>query len=198
MLQDNNFVFCCQWFWLQHVHPLVLTPAIPSVILSERNGDLNFEDRALKIVFTIFLLCCLSPLPTPAAEWGPGSFSSPSPTDKTFSDSKTVSTDLPEKSPLAVFLLGGVRFFRKVISPVDGDRCTMAPTCSHFGLQAIKKHGALIGFMMTADRIVHEYEEQRFVPTRWDGTSYRFLDPVENNDFWFAAPLQENGTGALP
>jgi len=157
----------------------------------------------LKFFFTLFLLCCFPPLATSAAQWGPESFNSATPNSKASQHSNNVSTKVTEKNPLAAFLLGSVRFFQKVISPVDGDRCTMAPTCSHFGLQAIEKHGALIGFMMTADRIVHEYEEQRFVPARWNGSSYRFLDPVENNDFWFtsppeASPRKEMGAGALP
>jgi hypothetical protein len=96
------------------------------------------------------------------------------------------------ENPVARFLVGGVRFFQKYISPVDGDRCSMIPTCSHYSLQAIRRHGAFLGFVMTADRIVHEYEEQRFVPAVWDGMTYRFYDPVENNDFWFSPP-EPNG-----
>jgi hypothetical protein len=98
---------------------------------------------------------------------------------------------------LSQILIRGVRFFQTVISPVDGDRCTMTPTCSHFSLQAIQKHGPVLGFMMTADRIVHEYEEQRYVPLLRAGPSLRYYDPVENNDFWFSRlsadgqPLQQ-------
>ena len=88
--------------------------------------------------------------------------------------------------PLARFLTGGVRFFRKVISPVDGPRCTMIPTCSEYALDALNKHGPFIGFMMAADRIVHEYEEQRWARQVRTPGGIRFLDPVEENDFWFS------------
>ena len=90
-----------------------------------------------------------------------------------------------ENGPLGRFLSGGIRFFQKVISPVDGPRCTMIPTCSHYALQALAKHGPFIGFMMSADRIVHEYEEQRWARPVRTPQGIRYLDPVENNDFWF-------------
>ncbi|NOY52815.1 MAG: membrane protein insertion efficiency factor YidD [Deltaproteobacteria bacterium] len=139
----------------------------------------------MKFFIPIFLISCLISLSSPAAEWGPGSFGPVSQKGETFRSSTAAASNLPERSPFAKFLVVGVRFFQKFISPVDGDRCTMDPTCSHFALQSIEKHGALLGFMMTADRIVHEYEEHRFVRARWDGKSYRFPDPVKNNDFWF-------------
>jgi putative membrane protein insertion efficiency factor len=123
-------------------------------------------------------------LPVQASEWGPWSVTPTAPV-WTGPPQEKDATSFSHSDPPALFLLASIRFFQQVISPVDGDRCTMSPSCSHYGAQAIRKHGALIGFMMTADRIVHEYEEQRYVPAQWDGQSYRFLDPVENNDFWF-------------
>jgi len=145
----------------------------------------------LNFFIPIFLISCLISQPASAGSWGPESFS-PALQEGQVPRSMTTAPGPAEQSPFAKFLVGGVHFFQKFISPVDGDRCTMAPTCSHFALQALKKHGALIGFMMSADRIVHEYEEHRFVSARWDGKTYRYLDPVENNDFWFTAPATED------
>ncbi len=122
-----------------------------------------------------------------AAEWGPWSSNTKAPALNDESSQK-IQKKPPSDNPVTVFLVGGVRFFQKYISPVDGPRCSMTPTCSSYSLQAIRKHGPLLGFMMTADRIVHEYEEQRYVPTVWDGNRTWFYDPVENNDFWFDRP----------
>ncbi len=129
-----------------------------------------------------------------AAEWGPWSSNDKAPVVGS-KDTVYAQTSPSAENPLSRFLISSVRFFQKRISPVDGDRCSMAPTCSHYSLQAIRKHGPLLGFMMSADRIVHEYEEQRFVPAIWDGRSYRFYDPVENNDFWFFPPQSNDLSG---
>ena len=80
---------------------------------------------------------------------------------------------------------GAIGFFQGYISPVDGDRCPCYPTCSQYGLEAVKKHGALIGLVMTFDRLIHESDENRQAPLVKVYGSYRYFDPVENNDFWW-------------
>ncbi|MBI5748701.1 MAG: membrane protein insertion efficiency factor YidD [Nitrospinae bacterium] len=87
-------------------------------------------------------------------------------------------------NPLSTFLDLSVKFFQNFISPVDGDRCSMSPTCSAYSREAIKKYGAIKGFVMTADRLIHEIDEQRFAAFIRKGNSLRFYDPPENNDFW--------------
>ena len=82
-------------------------------------------------------------------------------------------------------LMQGVKIFNKYISRVDGDRCPMHPTCSAYSLQVIKKHGFFIGFMMTADRLIHESNEMDYAPLVKVGDRYKFYDPVSNNDFWW-------------
>jgi hypothetical protein len=88
-------------------------------------------------------------------------------------------------SPMAFLLMKGITLFQDYISPVDGDRCPMKPTCSAYALYAMKKHGFFIGAMMTADRLIHESDEIRYAPAIIQGESVRFYDPVSNNDFWF-------------
>ena len=82
-------------------------------------------------------------------------------------------------------LMQGVKIFSKYISRVDGDRCPMHPTCSAYSLQVIKKHGFFIGFMMTADRLIHESNEMDYAPLVQVGDRCKFYDPVSNNDFWW-------------
>ena len=82
--------------------------------------------------------------------------------------------------------MGGLfRFFQEYISPVDGDRCPSYPTCSQYGQEAVRKHGVLIGLVMTFDRLIHESDETRRAPLIRVGESNRYYDPVENNDFWW-------------
>lgn len=79
----------------------------------------------------------------------------------------------------------GVRFFQVFISPVDGDRCPSSPTCSAFGREAYKKHGAFWGTLLTFDRLIHEGDEGLVSIHIRDGNISRIYDPVENNVFWW-------------
>ena len=78
------------------------------------------------------------------------------------------------------------RLFQEYISPVDGDRCPSYPTCSQYGLEAVRKHGVLMGLVMSFDRLIHESDEIRRAPLIRVHDSYRYYDPVENNDFWWS------------
>jgi len=44
-------------------------------------------------------------------------------------------------------------FYSAYISPVDGDKCLMSPSCSVYAEQAISNYGLLLGFIMTTDRL---------------------------------------------
>lgn len=61
-----------------------------------------------------------------------------------------------------------IRFYQTVISPIIGPKCRFTPTCSQYGLEAIKKYGPLKGGWMTLKRI------GRCHP--WGGSGY---DPVK-------------------
>ena len=95
----------------------------------------------------------------------------------------------PTGGGTAIFggLLG---FYRTVISPVDGDRCDMAPTCSLYSHQALQTHGVLLGVVLTADRLLHEADERPLiVPLRRDG-ELLYPDPLRNNTWWLPAWLR--------
>jgi uncharacterized protein len=81
-----------------------------------------------------------------------------------------------------------IRFFQRFVSPVDGPSCDFSPTCSAYGLQAIRKHGLLLGIPMTTERIVRNHHPDnplRYPVVERHGELY-YLDPVESNDFWWA------------
>jgi len=89
-----------------------------------------------------------------------------------------------------------VYFFKEFISPVDGDRCPSAPTCSAYSIAAFKKHGFFVGWIMTVDRLIHEGEEELKVsPIVKYPDRPRIFDPVENNDFWWYEPSRVKSYG---
>lgn len=85
----------------------------------------------------------------------------------------------------ASLLVAAAKFFRDYISPVDGDRCPMYPTCAAYSIQAVEKHGFIAGYLMTVDRLIHENNEMDYAPIVAVGSGYRYWDPVEANDFWW-------------
>lgn len=122
-----------------------------------------------RTVLIISLLLGLTGFSAGAAEWGPWDIETPK-TDP--------ATD--HSSPLDL----AVRFYQNYISPVDGDRCPMYPTCSAYSRQALRKHGPLLGIFMTADRLMHEGDplEQQEPMIKWGYK--RYYDPLAYNDFW--------------
>jgi hypothetical protein len=79
-----------------------------------------------------------------------------------------------------------ISFYRDHISPVDGSRCPSTPSCSSYSAMAFKKHGFLMGWIMTVDRLIHEGNEEASVsPLVYSKGEWKILDPVENNDFWW-------------
>jgi len=52
------------------------------------------------------------------------------------------------------FLIAGIRFYQKFISPMKGTKCPYIPTCSQYGLEAIQKHGAFKGSLLAIWRIL--------------------------------------------
>lgn len=70
-------------------------------------------------------------------------------------------------SPLALILTIGIKIYRKLISPLFPGCCRYTPTCSAYGLEALRVHGALYGSWLTVKRILRCHP--------WGGSGY---DPV--------------------
>jgi hypothetical protein len=83
---------------------------------------------------------------------------------------------------------GALTAWHTVLTRADGPRSVMYPTASAFLGQAAAKHGMLLGMVMTADRLLHEWDEQRRAPRIVQYGVSRTYDPVEANDFWWTAP----------
>lgn len=47
-----------------------------------------------------------------------------------------------------------IRFYQTVISPLKPPTCRFYPTCSHYGLEAVQRFGAIKGGYLTIKRIL--------------------------------------------
>ncbi len=56
-------------------------------------------------------------------------------------------------SVLAKIMLSIIKVYQKVISPLTPPTCRFYPTCSHYGVEAIKRFGAFKGGWLTIKRI---------------------------------------------
>ena len=64
---------------------------------------------------------------------------------------------LAEATPapvIARIFIGMVRLYQGVISPMLPGACRYTPSCSEYGVQALKKHGAWRGGWLTLKRIL--------------------------------------------
>lgn len=79
--------------------------------------------------------------------------------------------------PASVGTRNALRFFQQFISPVDGSRCPMSPTCSVFGYRSIQKYGLWLGTLKTIDRLNRCTHDLDFYPvcTRESGEAYEDL-----------------------
>lgn len=56
--------------------------------------------------------------------------------------------------PARAVLLAGIGLYRLTLSGLLGGQCRFYPSCSHYGEQAIRTHGALKGSALAAWRIL--------------------------------------------
>ncbi|MCB9014488.1 MAG: membrane protein insertion efficiency factor YidD [Lentimicrobiaceae bacterium] len=71
------------------------------------------------------------------------------------------------KKLLANILIGIIRLYQGAISPYLPPSCRYTPTCSAYGVEAIKKHGPFKGGWLTIKRVLSCHP--------WGGSGY---DPV--------------------
>ena len=55
---------------------------------------------------------------------------------------------------IARFLVGGIRLYKRFLSPYLPPSCRFTPSCSRCTVEAIQKHGALRGCLLGAWRIL--------------------------------------------
>lgn len=78
-------------------------------------------------------------------------------------------------NPGARLLALPIRGYRLVLSPWLGHHCRFQPTCSAYALEALERHGALIGGRLAARRLArcHPWGGAGFDPVPARGQSSR-------------------------
>ncbi|MEK7702950.1 MAG: membrane protein insertion efficiency factor YidD [Nitrospirota bacterium] len=51
-------------------------------------------------------------------------------------------------------LIFAVRGYQRFLSPLHPPLCRFYPTCSHYSIEALERHGFLFGLFMTLKRIL--------------------------------------------
>ena len=55
---------------------------------------------------------------------------------------------------IARLFIGMVRLYQYILSPLLPGSCRFTPSCSEYGVQALRKHGALRGGWLTLKRFL--------------------------------------------
>jgi hypothetical protein len=84
-------------------------------------------------------------------------------------------------NPAAVPLMWAVRLFQTTASRVDGPRCPSYPTCSAYAVESLGEHGPVLGFALTAGRLLSDADEAAFSPRIFVGGKWRVYAPVEDD-----------------
>jgi putative membrane protein insertion efficiency factor len=60
---------------------------------------------------------------------------------------------MPAKQILSLPFIGLIKIYQLIISPWLGPSCRYTPTCSQYGIEALKKYGPIKGLWLTIKRI---------------------------------------------
>jgi hypothetical protein len=78
----------------------------------------------------------------------------------------------------SVVLSGALGFYRSFLSPTLGARCPSYPSCSTYALEAVRRHGPLLGAALTSGRLLSEADEAAFAPRILVNGKLYVYDPV--------------------
>lgn len=105
----------------------------------------------------------------------------------------TLTADLNNDSPASEI----IRFYQGPLDHLSAVRhggCPMHPNCSAYGISAIKKHGGLIGWMMTFDRLIRCGLDETYLSSEvLVGGKWKYVDTLEQNTFWWCPESRRNG-----
>ena len=55
--------------------------------------------------------------------------------------------------PVAGILIVGIRIYQKTLANLVGGQCRFHPSCSKYGIESLRRHGAIKGSLLTVRRI---------------------------------------------
>jgi putative membrane protein insertion efficiency factor len=88
-----------------------------------------------------------------------------------------------ETNELKIALMGIIRFYQLFISTQDISVCNFTPSCSDFGMKAIKKYGIFYGILMTSDRLQRCHNmASKYYPLH--PITGKASNPVEDSYLW--------------
>lgn len=58
------------------------------------------------------------------------------------------------KNPIQALFILLIKGYQRLISPLLPPSCRFTPSCSHYGIDALQKHGLLRGSYLTINRIL--------------------------------------------
>ena len=83
-------------------------------------------------------------------------------------------------------LVGIIRSYQILLSPRIGQVCRYYPSCSHYGLAAVKVHGAGKGSLLAAWRVLrcHPWATGgvEYIPAKGSWTNREVIENSTNND----------------
>ena len=81
-----------------------------------------------------------------------------------------------EENAMSAVMLGVIGFYKKIISPLLPPACRFVPTCSTYGVQAIKEFGSTKGMILIAWRILRctPIGGKGYDPPKWPPVYYTF------------------------
>jgi hypothetical protein len=87
-------------------------------------------------------------------------------------------------------LLEAIRFYQRHLRTFrrPGAACPSYPNCSEYAIQAITKHGPLLGTFTFVDRYWREVETADQPPFVYAHDRQLHFDPLEQNDYWLTNP----------
>jgi putative membrane protein insertion efficiency factor len=77
--------------------------------------------------------------------------------------------------PVRTALLGVIRVYQLLLSPLLPPTCRYTPTCSAYALEAVRRYGAVRGALLATWRILrcNPWGGSGYDPPRWPGDSAR-------------------------
>ena len=74
-----------------------------------------------------------------------------------------------------------ITFYQNSISPYDGPRCMLTPTCSQFYKEAHTQYGFIWGTIMTIDRLFYREGQSSLKYYKYNSSKDLYKDPVYHN-----------------
>ncbi len=66
-----------------------------------------------------------------------------------------------------------LRAYQLAVSPLLGARCRFTPSCSHYAMEAVTRHGVIQGFALSAKRLLRCHP--------WSAQFHDPVPPVKNS-----------------